>query len=79
MILGAAYLYEKTSQFIEQNYHTGAIFTTNSPKSTKSTRNPIARWSFQRNRYSSTCTAKSPFVVNRGFNYGSDRHSGVYY
>ena len=57
--------------------HTGAIFTTNSPKPTKSTKNPIARWSFQQNRYSSTCTAKSLFVVNRGFNYGSDRHSGV--
>ena len=39
----------------------------------------IARWSFQRNRYSSTCTAKSLFAVNRGFNYGSDRHFGVYY
>ena len=32
----------------------------NSAKSTKSTKNPIARSSFQRNRYSSTCTAKSP-------------------
>ena len=59
--------------------HTGAIFTTNSPKYPKSTKNPIARWSFQRNRYSSTCTAKSLFAVNRGFNYGSDRHFGVYY
>ena len=59
--------------------HTGAIFTTNSPKYPKSTKNPIAQWSFQRNRYSSTCTAKSLFAVNRGFNYGSDRHSGVYY
>ena len=37
------------------------------------------RWTFQRNRYSSTCTAKSLFAVNRGFKYGSDRHSGVYY
>ena len=45
----------------------------------KSMKNPIAQWTFQRNRYSSTCTAKSPFAVNRGFNYGSDRHSGVYY
>ena len=27
--------------------HTGAIFKANSPKSTKSTKNPIARWSFQ--------------------------------
>ena len=59
--------------------HTGAIFATNSPKYPKSTNNPIVRWSFQRNRYSSTCTAKSLFAVNRGFNYGSDRHSGVYY
>ena len=31
------------------------------------------------NCYSSTCTAKSPFAVNRGFNYGCDRHFGVYY
>ena len=57
----------------------GAIFTTNSPKSTKSTKNPIAQWSFQRNHESSICTAKSPFAVNRGLNYDSDRHSGVYY
>ena len=55
----------------------GAIFTTNSPKSPKSTKNPIARWSFQRNRYSSTCTAKSQFAANHGFYYGSDRHPGV--
>ena len=34
---------------------------------------------FSTNRYSSTCTAKSFFAVIRGFNYGSDRHSGVYY
>ena len=59
--------------------HTGAIFKANSPKPPKSAKNPIARWTFQRNRYSSTCTAKSHLAVNRGFNYGSDRHSGVYY
>ena len=36
------------SHFLECFFlcHTGAIFTTNSPKSTKSTKNPIARCSF---------------------------------
>ena len=52
--------------------HTGAIFKVNSPKSTKSTKNPIVQLSFQRNRYSSTCTAKSPMALNRRFKYGSD-------
>ena len=43
--------------------HTGMIFTTNSPKSTKSTKNPMARCIFQRNRYSWACAAKSPFAL----------------
>ena len=53
----------------------GAIFKANSPKPPKSVKNPIVQWTFQGNHYSLTCTAKSPFAVNRGFNYGSDRHS----
>ena len=55
------------------------FFKANLTKSTKSMKNPIVQWSFQQNRYSPTCTAKSPFAVNREFNYGSDSYSGVYY
>ena len=52
---------------------TWSDFKAKSSKSTKSVKNPIARWTFQRNRNNSTCTAKSPFALNHKFNCGSNR------
>ena len=51
-----------------------SVFALNPPNLQK---NPIARWSFQQNCYSSSCTAKSPFAVNCVFNNGSNRLFGL--